>query len=152
MTRTGATRTPLEAVQEFVRSYNAHDKQANHATVSHEFVRYGSVTGWQPMGYESYKEIFDPFLKAFPDFHWEVTNLVPAGAWVAAEVIESATFADDYHFRPDMIIKATGKSYVCHYAIFFKVNDGLITEYHFYEDPTFATQLGIDMESIEMDT
>jgi len=33
-----------------------------------------------------------------------------------------------------MVISPTGKSYRCHYAVFFKVLDGLITEYRFYED------------------
>jgi hypothetical protein len=39
-----------------------------------------------------------------------------------------------------------------HYAIFFKVSEGLITEYRFYEDASFITQLGIEAASIRLNT
>lgn len=149
---TVADRTPTATVEEFIRTYNAHDRVGNHRTLSPDFVRLGSVTHWEPMGFDSYKGIFDPFREAFPDFAWVVTNIVAAGEWVAVEVIESATFVRDYHYQPSMTIKATGKSYACHYAVFFKVNAGLIHEYHFYEDPTFATQLGLDISDVEFES
>jgi hypothetical protein len=57
-----------------------------------------------------------------------------------------------YEYKPGVIIEPTGKSYACHYAIFFKVLDGLITEYRFYEDASFITQLGIDASSIRLNT
>ena len=145
-------RTPQETVEEFIRAYNAHDVAANHATIAPSFVRYGFTTNWEPMGFDSYKGIFEPFLAAFPDFAWEVTNLIAAGDWVATEVVETATFVNAYHYRPGMVISPTGKSYRCHYAVFFKVLDGLITEYRFYEDSSFVTQLGIDAGSIVLET
>ena len=102
--------------------------------------------------YESYRGIFQPFLAAFPDFHWELSNLVAGGDWVAIEVIETGTFKAAYEYKPGVIIEPTGKSYACHYAILFKVRDGLITEYRFYEDASFITQLGIDAASIRLNT
>lgn len=145
-------RTPAQTVEEFVRTYNEHDMTANHALIDPAFVRYGQTTGWQPMGYESYRGIFAPFLAAFPDFHWELTNLVASDEWVAVEVIETATFQAAYEYKPGVIIEPTGKSYACHYAIFFKVVGGLITQYRFYEDASFVTQLGIDTDSIRLET
>jgi ketosteroid isomerase-like protein len=149
---TSTNRTPTQTVEEFIRTYNEHDMVANHALIDPAFVRYGQTTGWQPMGYESYRGIFAPFLAAFPDFHWELSNLVASGDWVAIEVIETATFQAAYEYKPGVIIEPTGKSYACHYAIFFKVHQGLITEYRFYEDASFVTQLGINAESIRLNT
>ena len=48
------------------------------------------------MGYESHRGIFQPFLAAFPDYHWELSNLVAGGDWVAIEVIETGTFKAAY--------------------------------------------------------
>lgn len=104
------------------------------------------------LGYDSYPGIFAPFLAAFPDFHWELNNLVAGDDWVAVEVVETATFKAAYEYRPGVTIEPTGKSYACHYAIFFKVRDGLITEYRFYEDASFVTQLGIDVDSVRLNT
>ena len=64
--------------------------------------------------------IFAPFLVAFPDFHWELSNLIAGGDWVAIEVIETATFKAADEYRPGIVIEPTGKSYACHYAICFK--------------------------------
>jgi ketosteroid isomerase-like protein len=152
VTTAATPRTPAQTVEEFVRTYNEHDMVANHALIDPAFIRYGQTTGWQPMGYESYRGIFQPFLAAFPDFHWELSNLVAGGDWVAIEVIETGTFKASYEYKPGVIIEPTGKSYACHYAIFFKVHDGLITEYRFYEDASFITQLGIDAASIRLNT
>jgi ketosteroid isomerase-like protein len=152
VTTVATPRTPAQTVEEFVRTYKKHDMVANHALIDPAFIRYGQTTGWQPMGYESYRGIFQPFLAAFPDFHWELSNLVAGGDWVAIEVIETGTFKAAYEYKPGVIIEPTGKSYTCHYAIFFKVRDGLITEYRFYEDASFITQLGIDAASIRLNT
>jgi ketosteroid isomerase-like protein len=86
------------------------------------------------------------------DFHWELSNLVAGGDWVAIEVIETGTLKAAYEYKPGVVIEPTGRSYACHYAIFFKVRDGLITEYRFYEDASFITQLGIDAASIRLNT
>ena len=152
MSPTEKPRTPTQTVEEFIRSYNAHDVPANHALIDPTFVRYGQTTGWQPMGYESYRGLFAPFLAAFPDFHWELSNLVAADDWVAIEVVETGTFRAAYEYKPGVTIEPTGKSYACHYAVFFKVRGGLITEYRFYEDASFVTQLGIDAASIRLNT
>ena len=141
-------RTPLETFEEFVRTYNTHDMEANHALISPSFVRYGLTTGWQPMGFDSYKGIFKPFEAAFPDFNWEVTNIVASGEWVAAEIIETGTFTGAYEYRPDIVFEPTGQSYLCHYSIFVKVVDGLIAEYRLYEDSSFPFQLGIDINKL----
>jgi ketosteroid isomerase-like protein len=125
---------------------------ANHALIDPAFVRYGQTTGWRPMGYESYRGIFQPFLAAFPDFRWELSNLVASGDGVAIEVVETGTFKAAYEYKPGVVIEPSGKSYACHYAVFFKVRDGLITEYRFYEDASFITQLGIDAASIRLNT
>jgi predicted ester cyclase len=92
MTNSTTAQTPLETLEEFVRTYNLHDREANHALISPSFVRYGLTTGWQPMGFDSYKDIFEPFKAAFPDFKWELTNVVASGDWVSAQIIETGTF------------------------------------------------------------
>ena len=38
------------------------------------------------------------------------------------------------------------------HAVFFKVRDGLITEYRVYEDASFITQLCVDAASIRLNT
>jgi hypothetical protein len=65
MSTTEKPRTPARTVEEFVRTYNEHDMAANHALIDPAFVRYGQTTGWHPVGYESYRGIFQPFLAAF---------------------------------------------------------------------------------------
>jgi ketosteroid isomerase-like protein len=152
MTPASTTRTRAETVEEFVRTYNEHDMTANHGLLDPNFVRYGQTTGWQPMGYDSYRGIFAPFLAAFPDFRWELTNLVAGEEWVAIEVVENANFKVAYEYRPGIVIEPTGKSYACHYSIFFKVVNGLIAEYRFYEDASFMNQLDIKADSIRLDT
>jgi len=42
-------RPPAQTVEEFVGTYNEHDMVANHALIDPAFVRYGRITGWQPM-------------------------------------------------------------------------------------------------------
>ncbi|MEB4211754.1 ester cyclase [Mycobacterium sp. 94-17] len=141
-------RTPLETFDEFVRAYNAHDRAATHACFSHEFVRYGLTTGWKPMGWDSYKGIFDPYLVAFPDFRFEVISAFASGEWVSSEVWEYGTFEADYAYRPDFVIPHTGESYRCRYAIIARVVDGLIVDYRFYEDASWANQLKIDFKAL----
>jgi hypothetical protein len=65
------------------------------------------------MGYESYRGIFQPFLAAFPDFRWELSNLVAGGDGVAIEVIETGTFKAAYEYKPGVVIEPTGRSYAC---------------------------------------
>jgi ketosteroid isomerase-like protein len=71
---------------------------------------------------------------------------------VAIEVVETGTFRAAYEYKPGVVIEPTGRAYACHYAIFFNVRDGLITEYRFYEDASFITQLGIEAGSIRLNT
>jgi ketosteroid isomerase-like protein len=87
-----------------------------------------------------------------PEFRWELSNLVASGDGVAIEVVETGTSKAAYECKPGVVIEPSGKSYACHYAVFFKIRDGLITEYRFYEDASFITQLGIDAASIRLNT
>lgn len=101
------TRTPRETVEEFIRAYHAHDAAANHATIAPSFVRYGFTTEWGPMGVGSYKGKFEPFLVAFPDFAWKVTNLVLAGDWLAGGLITEYRFVEDASFMTQLGSDAT---------------------------------------------
>jgi hypothetical protein len=144
-------RTPLEAFHEWLRTYNAKDWEGNNATLDPTFKRYARSTEWQPMSCESYKEIFMPWAHAFPDYHWEVKHVVSAGEWVAARIVETGTFMHDYELRPGVLFPATGKTHRCEYAIFVKVNArGLLSEYHFYEDPSWPQQAGIQMNQADI--
>jgi hypothetical protein len=70
---------------------------------------------------------------------------------VAIEVIETATFTAAYEYKPGVIIEPTGRSYTCRYAIISR-STIVITEYRFYEDASFVTRLGIDADSIRLNT
>jgi hypothetical protein len=146
-----AVRTPLEAFNEWLRTYNAKDWEGNNAMLDPAFKRYARSTDWRPMSCESYKEIFMPWARAYPDYKWEVKNAVVNGQWVAAQVVETGTFENPFELRPGVFFPPTGKSHRCEYAIFVRVNEkGLLAEYHFYEDPSWPQQTGIAMDQADI--
>jgi hypothetical protein len=148
---TNTVRAPLEAFNEWLRTYNAKDWEGNNAMLDPTFKRYARSTDWRPMSCESYQEIFMPWARAYPDYHWEVKNAVVNGAWVAAQIIETGTFKNPFELRPGVFFPATGKHHRCEYAIFVRINEkGLLAEYHFYEDPSWPQQAGIAMDQADI--
>jgi acetyl esterase len=138
-------RSPLATYEEWVRSYNAHDKAANHAVLDPGFKRYARSTDWEPMQIGPYKATFVPWFRAFPDCYWETLQAFEEGEWVAARARETGSFIHPYEYRRGQVLRPTGRSYVNYYSIFMKVRNGLITEYHYYEDPSWPAQVGIDI-------
>ncbi len=62
------------------------------------------------------------FFKGFPDWTWELTNLIAAGEWVVAEFTETGTWTEPFEILPGHWLQPTGTPYLDRECILFRVN------------------------------
>ena len=112
----------------FIDAQNGHDFDATLACFAEDFVRYGEETKWEPFGKESYGEWGRDFNEAFPDWDWDVLDMVSSDDTVAVHLIESGTFAHPWELN-GRAIQPNHKKYKDRVVIFFKIRDDLIQSY-----------------------
>jgi predicted ester cyclase len=140
--------TPERVVRAYIDAYNNHDPDLAMIYLTDDFERYSNTTKeWDPMFKDRFKEMWVSFQNAFPDFKWDVVDIVCSGNTVAIEVIETGRFTNLW-VMPGITIKPTGKSYRSYNSLFFHVKDGLIQNYHQYASPSFL-EVGIPADDID---
>lgn len=101
----------------------------------------GTITGR-----EAIKQLYEGYLKAFPDMKGEVTTVLVAGNLFAAEAKLSGTHSGPLEVSPDTVIPPSGKPMEFSIAWFGRVNEeGLFTEDRTYYDPAiWRAQIGLE--------
>ena len=95
-----APKNPAETlIWQFIDAQTGHDMAAVVQLFSDDFVRYGEETEWKAFGKENYLEWGEDFNVAFPDWNWEILELVGSGDTAALHVIESGTFSQPWVLR-----------------------------------------------------
>jgi ketosteroid isomerase-like protein len=121
---------------------SARDLDAVDACLADDFVRYGEETSWEPMPKTAFRAMGENFTVPFPDYAWEITEMVSDGNRVAVQLIETGTFIHPWDLR-GRIIQPTNTKYVLHGAIFFTMNeDNLIQAYTYIHDSGFVAAYG----------
>jgi predicted ester cyclase len=114
--------TDREELAAFYRRYNA-------ACNAHDFDRLGEfvatdvVVDGEQRGLEGYQESLRRWVRAFPDYRWEILHLLVDGQWVAGH------FRDTGTHRGEMFgVEATGRQVDVQEFAVYRVQDGRIAE------------------------
>lgn len=93
-------------------------------------------------GRDELRALLDVFWTAIPDFQHEITDILASGDLVAARGIGSGTHTGPLA-GPAGEVPASGRSISFPFAVFARVEDGLIREFHGYWDVMgFMQQIG----------
>ena len=76
-----------------------------------------------PMGPAAVAAQFPPLFSAFPDWHWEIRNLVVDGDYIAGHFTVTGT-----HGGPFQGIEATGRRVTISEFTFYRLEDGKFAE------------------------
>jgi steroid delta-isomerase-like uncharacterized protein len=108
-----------------------------HVAGSDEMVPQAAVLEMIPRVYE-----------AFPDYHHVIEELISEGDLVAARLRYEGTHRRDFQGIP-----ATGNTVTYSGMQFFRVADGVVTEWWLLEDNlTFMSQLGMELAPVVTET
>jgi SnoaL-like domain len=130
-------RDPAQNVRDFIDALNKCEFDRARDCFSEDFQRIGGPS-WIPMGREEYIDMSKRWAAAFPDYKWEIINLVASDKHVAIECIEGGTFTNPWE-TGGIIIQPPGTAYKDRSCLFIDVNEaGLITAYRYFAGGEFG--------------
>lgn len=122
-------------VREWVEAFGRRDVGAALKLMSDGCLRTGDWGDWTTIENTAWTAGQECFFVGFPDWTWELTNLIVAGEWVVCELVEHGTWTLPFEILPghELTPPSTGTSYVDHDCVILRVNDeGLIVEIRSY--------------------
>ena len=140
-----ASRTPVESVKEWLRTWNTVDRDGFFDLLSPDFVGKGVMAPDGVDGEAIWKMMVD-FRETFPDIRWELGDwLVVEGDIAVCQLFESGTFSGPWP-DSDRIIEPTNRSYRSEAVMLFRFDaDGLVVENKsWYDSVDWFHQIGVD--------
>jgi steroid delta-isomerase-like uncharacterized protein len=140
-----ASRTREESAREWLRTWNAVDRDGFFALLAPDFVGKG-VMAPQGIDGETIWKVMVAFRETFPDIRWELGNwLVSDQDIVVCQLFESGTFTGRWA-NPDRSIEPTNRPYRSDAVMFFRFNaEGQIVENQsWYDSVDWFRQIGVD--------
>ncbi len=115
--------TPEEVVRAWNERYVAKDIEGSMEFLSPDFQREGDWGEWTVIEGKTWVDAQVNFMKAWPDWTWELTNVVAAGEWVVCEFTETGTWTEPFEILPGQVLEPTGTPYLDRDCALFRVND-----------------------------
>jgi predicted ester cyclase len=140
-----ASRSPKESVMEWLRTWNAVDRDGFFELLSPRFVGKG-VMAPEGVDGEAIWNMMVAFRETFPDISWELGDWLVADEDIAVcHLFESGTFTGRWPNR-DLAIEPTSRSYRSEAVMLFRFDaDGLIVENKsWYDSVDWFHQIGVD--------
>jgi ketosteroid isomerase-like protein len=152
MENTMATKTtPEEVVLAWNECFSRGDVKGSLEFMAEDFVRTGDWGGWISVNRKTWANGQKAFLAAWPDWTWELTNIVASGDWVVCEFEEHGTFTKPFELMRGIMLQPTNTSYEDHDCVLFRVNeDGLIAEIRAYITQNLEKEYHLQEKLIEL--
>jgi steroid delta-isomerase-like uncharacterized protein len=133
----------VSLLREVLDGLSAHDLDRVAAVVDERFEFVDVGGGDKAHGREEWRAFCGRFLKAFPDLHQDVTNLVAAGDSAFAEVVARGTHTGPLE-TADGEIPATGRTIEVPFCVVVHARGGLLVDgREYYDSATMLSQLGL---------
>ncbi len=135
-------------LREVLDGLSAHDLDRLSTVVDERFEFVDVGGGDKTDGREEWRAFCGRFLKAFPDLHQDVTNLVAAGDSAFAEVVARGTHTGPLETAGGDI-PATGHAIAIQFCVVVRARDGLLVDgREYYDSATLLSQLGLLADSV----
>jgi hypothetical protein len=123
-----------DVVRAWNEAYIAHDIDKALSYMSDDFQRFGDSNRWTATSKEEWGAQMKGFMKAFPDWRWDMTSLhVVDEHLVICEFLEYGTWTAPFELYPGAVLEATGQRYEDHNGDWIVLNDeGQISEIRAY--------------------
>jgi predicted ester cyclase len=111
-----------DELAEFYRRYNACCNEHGFEELG-EFVAPDVVINGADRGLDAYADALRSVVRPFPDYRWELRQLVVDPPWIAAHLEDTGT-----HSGPFFGVEATGRTVTTREFAFYRVDAGRIAE------------------------
>lgn len=133
-------------VQEWITAVNSHDADRVAATLAQDFVwELGQST---TAGRDVSREAWDGWFTAFPDFHFEILQMIADGDYIVTRLLMTGTHNGEWRFRGTNSltepIAATHRKFNLPGCAIHQIQAGNITHlWAYWDTATLLRQIGI---------
>lgn len=128
----------LQIMRELFEAGNAHDVERIVAFFDEEIVLESDALPAPVIGRQAYRELLRKFYSAFPNFHYEVEQMISSGDCVATRLQLSGTHQDEFMGKP-----GSGRRFEYHMCHFDQLrNAKIVHAWVYYDTDHFLRQLG----------
>jgi steroid delta-isomerase-like uncharacterized protein len=131
--------TEQEANKQLVRDYfercwNQKDLDFGRGFIAEDYNFHMELPDGAPRGFAGWYQGVGEYLKAFPDCHWDIRQIVAEGDLVAVRTVWTGTHSAEY-----MGVPATGKRVWSANVDFYRIQNGFFVEH--WDVPDYLSQL-----------
>lgn len=127
------TEQTLSVVNDVFEAFRAHDLDAFRTLLASDAVLQDPSSGQVHQGPDAIVKAVKVTLKAIPDLHTEVKNIIAKGERAAVEVVRTGTHAGELEL-PSGAVPPTGREVRLPESIFLRVRDGKLVSMTAYVD------------------
>ncbi len=129
----------IDIVRESIRAWNAHDPDGVAKLVSQDFVSESDTLPAALRGPDAVRQAVQMYVRAFPDLHFEVEQILVGGDYVTLRWLATGTHGGEL-----MGIPATNKHVVTHGCTVEEVRNGkLVREWVYWDTGNLLRQIGV---------
>jgi steroid delta-isomerase-like uncharacterized protein len=129
----------IDIVRESLNAWNAHDPDGVARLVSTDFVSESDTLPAALRGPEAVRQAVQMYVRAFPDLHFEVEQILASGDYVTLRWMATGTHGGEL-----MGIPSTNKRVVTHGCTVEEVRNGrLIREWVYWDTGNLLRQIGV---------
>jgi hypothetical protein len=118
-----ANMTPEQVVRAWNDRYVAKDVEGSLEFLAPDFQREGEWGEWTVIDTETWMDGQVRFMAGWPDWTWELTNLIASGEWVVCEFTETGTWTEPFEILPGHVLEPTGTPFLDRECVLFRVNE-----------------------------
>ena len=128
-----------DIIRESINAWNAHDADGVARLVSNDFVSESDTLPAALRGSEAVREVVQMYVRAFPDLHFEVEQMLREGEYVTTRWLATGTHGGEL-----MGIPPTNKRVVTHGCTVDEVKNGkLVREWVYWDTGNLLRQIGV---------
>lgn len=129
----------MDIARESIKAWNAHDPDGVARLVSNDFVSESDTLPAALRGQDAVRQVVQMYLRAFPDLHFEIEQILSSGDHVTLRWRATGT-----HRGELMGIPATNRAADTHGCTVEEVRDGkIVREWVYWDTGNLLRQLGV---------
>jgi steroid delta-isomerase-like uncharacterized protein len=129
----------IDIVRESINAWNAHNPDGVAGLVSNDFVSESDTLPAALRGPEAVRQAVQMYLRAFPDLHFEVEQILASGEYVTVRWLATGAHGGEL-----MGIPPTNKRVVTHGCTVEEIRNGkLVREWVYWDTGNLLRQIGV---------
>ncbi len=129
----------MQVAREAINAWNAHDPDRLIKLLAEDYVSESDTLPAPVRGRESARGVFQMYLRAFPDLHFEMEQLLPSGNYVVTRWHATGTHGGEL-----MGVPATNRRAETHGCSVVEYRDGqMVRELVYWDTGNLLRQLGV---------